>query len=601
MFEISLTNDNKAAFAIAPADRHGYDAALHKIVQFQDEFISINGLRYLQEKNDFNESDQLIVCVCGKVFNQLGCSENLLPLSAVEVSNRFLADGKKLLDKIKGHFIIVIYDKKKKTLFIAKDQLGLKHLYYKSEGDCFYISTNLNDFRRIDFEYNYSAVLEKILFTYPIGDESYLKDVFMLKQGIILSYSDSKLRQEEYFNIESLFNPSNGLKRLDQGHFIQIFEKSVLQRANAAEKLNVSLTGGFDGRANVAVLLKNHRDFRAYSFGKKGGENTTVPLDVADKIKLNYLPVYLDEEYEKNYSECALDAIYFSDGISIFQRANYIYALKKIAGYSNLNITGLIGGEVLAPVHLKSDYLNNLYYRLIYLQEKLQLKTILAKNNLGKYMKLGFIEQNKLMEKIEENINKRIHLLNDWKKQDHNWMYYLKDLMTLGFPRFYGNQMHLERYYCDNLSPFYDFDIIKYLFSTEYISIYRTAFVSSPFFRIKNRRLQSLIIKELFPELGKIPVDRGYPPNYNLDCRQVFIPFYYYQRIKKLKTAPPDFASPLWCKILFDEKLDLFGKLDDMFFNSSLIKKYIAGYETESYSQDFNHLLSVALWLGIEN
>jgi hypothetical protein len=475
--------------------------------------------------------------------------------------------------------------------------LGLKYLYYKINGDQFYISTNLNDFKRIGCEYKYSVVLEKILFTYPIGDESFLGDVFLLKQGCILSYFDAELKQEEYFNMDSLFHPGSDLDRFDKRRFIEIFEKSVLQRCNAAAKMNVSLTGGFDGRANVAVLLKNHRDFRTYSFGKKGGENTVVPLAVTTKLGLNYLPVYLDEEYEKHYAECASAAIYFSDGISIFERANYIFALKKIAAYSNYNITGLLGGEIFAPVHLKTDYLNETYFKLIYSEDKFELKQFLTNKNLGNYINMSFIEQNEITEKTGEAINIRIELVKKWKKQEYKWLYYLKDLMTLGFHRFYGNQMHLERYYCENLTPFYDLDVIKYLFSTDYISIYKAAFVSSPLFRINNRKLQSLIINELFPELGEIPVDRGYPPNYNLDYRRIFIPYFYYKRIKNLKKAPPDFASPLWCKSLFKEKLHLFDGFNNEFFNSESMQKTMAGYAKENYNKDFNHLLSVALWL----
>lgn len=600
MFEISLTN-YKGSFMSAPTNRHGYDVPYHSFVQFQDDFLTINGLRYFHDKDDFSENDQFVIFISGKVFYQLSYSINLEPLSSTEILRLFLKDGKYILDKLKGSFVIVIYDKKRKSIFVAKDQLGLKYLYYKRKGNYFFISTNLNDFKRIDYKYNYSAVIEKIIFTYPLGEESFIKEVFLLKQGSILTYADSKIVQEEYFNIEKLFPNSTNLKCFDEGYFVELFEKSVLQRVNVAEKSNVSLTGGFDGRANVAVLLKNHRNFRAYSFGKSGGENTRVPLVLSEKLGINYLPVYLDEEYEKNYSECALDAIYFSDGISIFERANYIYALKCLAGYSNYNMTGLIGGEIFAPVHLKTDYLNNEYFRVIYQNEKLDVPSILINKNLVDLLNMRFIECNKIINETKENINKRIQLVNKWKKQDYDWMYYLKDLMTLGFQRFYGNQMHLERYFCENLTPFYDLDVIKYLFSTDYNSIYRKAFKKTVFARINNRKLQSIIIKEFYPELGELPIDRGYPSNYNLDFRKFFIPYYYYRRKRKLKNASPDFSSTSWCKIMFREKSDMFNDIDNDFINAKLFHKKISGYEKIKYNKDFNHLFSVVLWLANKN
>jgi len=319
MFELSLTNDTKSQFLIQPALRHGYDSGLHKVVEFYNEHLIINGLKYKQEKGDFYEDENYLTLILGKVFRTLMRSDNLEPLTAEEVNNYYLLRGKSFLKDVKGNFIILIYNKINNTFFIAKDKLGLKYLYYKREQQYFYISSNLNDFKRIPFEYNYASVLEKVLFTYPINNETYIKNVFMLEQGGILEYTDCKLLNGTYFKIENLFNGSNKLKSFDKNFFIDLFEKSVIQRANVSENINVSLTGGFDGRTNVAVLLKNKRTFRAYSFGKKGGENTRIPLEVCEKFGINYFPIYLDNMFEKEYYDNALDCIFFSDGISSFE------------------------------------------------------------------------------------------------------------------------------------------------------------------------------------------------------------------------------------------------------------------------------------------
>jgi hypothetical protein len=600
MFEICLSNNKQSPFIIQPAARYGYDSALHEVFEYADKFITINGLKYLHAKNDFNVDDKFVVLISGKVFNSLEYSEDLNPLLEKDILDLYLISGKKFLEKIKGNFIILIYNKITKTIFIAKDQLGLKYLYYKIEDKYFYISTNLNDFKSIHFEYNYSAVIEKILFTYPIGVETFIKNVFMLELGCILTYTASKFENQIYFSIEDLF-PQNIIgNHFNKKHFLELFEKSVLQRANVSEKINVSLTGGFDGRANISVLLKNDQIFQTYSFGKKGGENTIVPIDVSKKLGIDYFPVYLDEEYEKKYSENALDSIYFSDGISIFERANYIFTLKQIANYSNYNLTGLIGGEIFAPVHLKVDYINKTYFNLIYLAEKVDLIDILSQKTLSSYLNLEFLKQKEILEKIEENIKIRGELIREWKNQEFKWMYYLKDLMTLGFQRFYGIQMHLERYYCENLTPFYDLDIIRYLFSTDHINIYSNAFKSSPLVRRNNRWLQSMIIKNSFPELGEIPVDRGYPPNYNLDCRKVFIPYIFYKRRQRLKDAIPDFTSPIWCQILFKEKIKEINAMKEKLFITKEIHKSVKDYDPVNYFKEFNQLLSTAIWLSVK-
>jgi hypothetical protein len=598
MFEISLSNNKQSPFIIQPAARYGYDPSLHKIVEFTNEFIIINGLKYVNETDDFYENGEYVIFISGKIFYSLSYSENLFPLLAQDLLDLYLNRGNKFLKIIKGNFIILIYNKIINSLFIAKDQLGLKYLYYKREDEYFYVSTNLNDFKRTHFEYNYSAVIEKILFTYPIGKESFIKDVFMLEQGSFLNYNDSRFVHVIYFNIEDIFPQNDIPNRFNNEHFIELFEKSVLQRANVCEKINVSLTGGFDGRTNVAVLLKNNRIFQTYSFGKIGGENTKIPLYVSGELNLDYFPVYLDDEFERDYSKCALDAVYFSDGISIFERANYVFALRQINDYSSYNITGLLGGEIFAPVHLKTDYINNTYFNLIYLEEKTDLRNVLSEETKSNYLNFEFFNQKDILEKYENNVSIRRKLIKSWQNQAYKWVYYLKDLMTLGFQQFYGNQMHLERYYCENLTPFYDLDIIHYLFSTNHINIYRNAFKSSPLVRRNNRRLQSLIIKNTFPKIGEIPVDRDYPPNYNLDYRKVFIPYIFYKRRKRLKDAPPDFTSSLWCRLFYNERIKEIYAIDENLFNIQKILKNISDYNPKNYNKEFNQLLSIAIWLS---
>lgn len=597
MFELTLTNDIKSEFAIQPNTRYGFNPALHETFEFENHFLYVGGLSYKCKQNDYYENEEYLILICGLVYHRLCSSDDLNPIYADEILNKFLKEGNDFLDKVKGNFIIVIYNKSMNSLILAKDQLGLKYIYYRTKGSLFYISTNLSDFKKIPYLYNRSAILEKILFTYPIGSESFIEGAYFLEQGSLLKIDNSGLKTKSYFKIDNIFSHELKPKPFDKQHFLELFEKSVLQRANASTKINVALTGGFDGRSIVSVLLKNKRRLHAYSFGKQGGENTKVPLLVASKLNLDYSPIYLDEEYENNYAKCALDSIYFSDGISTFERANYIYAMIKLSASASYNLTGLIGGEVFAPVHMLTDYISESYFNIVYKEAHLGIKDILIKSGLEKYFDLNNL-YNDVEEKISENVKMHKEQIQLWKEDKYAWMFYLKDLMSTGFQRFYGNQMHLERYFNENLTPFYDLDLLSYIFSTNHLDVYKKAFNSNPYVRRNNRKLQSLIIRNFSHSLGEITVDRGYPPNYTNDFRKLLIPIHFYKRKILSGITPPDFISPVWNQAFFSSlDLEIADKQGCEFFNSKEIYSSIRNYLPSKHNTHFNHLLSMFIWL----
>ena len=597
MFELSITNHHNSAFVKLPESKYGFSKDLHESISFTNPHIIISGSRFRKETGDYYENEDHVIVVVGKTFYRSAFSANLSSVNAAELLTQYKKHNEDFVNQLKGNFIIAIYTIKDNNLLVLKDTLGLKYFYHTCENNRFYLSTNLNDFKQITKKINYAAVIEKLIFTYPIGEESYLEDVFVLKEGGRLRINNGNLFKDTWTSINSLFaiDPLN--KKIDKQAFLRIFEKNVLQRASVANIINASLTGGFDGRSNIAVLLNHKKKFHAYSFGKQGGENTVIPKQIAEKLGLDYEPIYLEENFEQNYAQCALDAIYYSDGISIFERANYIYALKKLPAHSLYNITGLIGGEIFSPVHQKTDYINTTYYNIIYLEMDFSIKALLLEKNIKKYINDDIIENKLTQQKITDNIEKRRKLVRDWKNEDFGWMYYLKDLISLGFRQFYGNQMHLERFYNENLTPFYDIDMIEYLFSTRHILRYRHAFKDSLFLRRNNRKMQTWIISRFSKELAAIPVDRGYPPIYTTDIRWLLIPFFFFMRRCKLKQSEPEFSSSSWCNLLYKViKKDSFSFSSEL-LNSTNTIDAIEKYNSGCYSKNFNQALSIAIWL----
>ena len=86
----------------------------------------------------FNEDRSLAVVYNGEVYNYLELRKSLLALGHRFATNGdtetlvqgYAAWGTDMLKHLRGMFAFAIWDEKAKRLFVARDQLGVKPLYY---------------------------------------------------------------------------------------------------------------------------------------------------------------------------------------------------------------------------------------------------------------------------------------------------------------------------------------------------------------------------------------------------------------------------------------------------------------------------------------
>ncbi|MCI0473570.1 MAG: hypothetical protein L0Y76_08315 [Ignavibacteria bacterium] len=559
--------------------------------EYRQQRLSIFGL-YRKNGRKPLVKDGCLFFVYGNIFKRNHLQNSFeIPVQS-EIMNDIKSDLNNV-NKYKGNFIMVLIDTKTENITVLNSQLGIKHAYYYNTGKEFYLSSNLNLIRSVNYEINYGTLLQYLLFTYPVDGSTFLNRVKFLNPGEILKYRET-LHISSYYDIRSMFGKN--LIKFDINEYIYRFNKSVEQKYSSGENVYASFTGGFDGRTIISYLLKSGKDFKTYSFGKKNGENTSVPKSVSDKLKINYSPVYLDEDYEKSYAGNAMKVIYYSDGLSFNERANYIYSFSDLSKSTNCVLSGLIGGETLRPVHLRTDYMNQNYYDLFYANTEQDLGSMLSLKY--PYELFGF-RLNDFIDEINDAVDRKKKKI-DELKNNYGYLFYLIDLMQEGFRMYYGTEIHFERYYCENLTPYYDLDLLEYLYSTDYVKIFENAFRHNRIFRWKGQRIYARIIKANYPMLNDYPVDRGYPPGYLLNpLKLAAVPFLYSKR-KRNRGDKPDFTEYEWSKYFLKEYLgrDYYTG----FINDNFLKVRVKNYLNDNSGHDssLTRLVSLQTWLNMK-
>ena len=124
---------------------------------FNDKSIGleIEGLKiidFLGGEQPFESEDKNIILVFnGEIYNYIELREDLIKegykfkteSDTEVVLKSYQAYGKKMLNKLNGMFSFSIWDRNKKKLFIARDRLGVKPLYFHINKNGFFFSSTL--------------------------------------------------------------------------------------------------------------------------------------------------------------------------------------------------------------------------------------------------------------------------------------------------------------------------------------------------------------------------------------------------------------------------------------------------------------------------
>lgn len=166
--------------------------------------------------------------------------------------------GFECVEKLRGMFAFAIWDEKEKQLFIARDRVGIKPLYYihDSEGNLFFASEikSLIEAKAVKTEINYDVLPDQLANHGTSFDETLYKDIKRLMPGHFLVWKESEISIKKYWNLE--YEPKH--TEISDKEFVEQwlekFKESVRLRLMADVPLGMFLSGGIDSSAIAAVM-----------------------------------------------------------------------------------------------------------------------------------------------------------------------------------------------------------------------------------------------------------------------------------------------------------------------------------------------------------
>lgn len=273
--------------------------------------------------------------------------------------------GSGCLRHFNGMFAIAIWDEEQKSLFLARDRLGIKPLYYYENNDRFYFASEIKAIVAALKELpGLSTHLIDVYmsFGYVAGEETLLNGVKRLLPGRFMVVNSKNTEIRKYWELTFDNNQDHGLAYyLEQSR--ELLEDAVQIRLRSDVPLGIFLSGGLDSSTVVGILAgkvpERLKTFSvAYDFGPEYDETRYARL-VAKKFNTEHHEIFITPT---DFQSFVPDCIWLMDEPVTESAAISLYFVSRLA---KEHVTVVLSGEGSDEVFAGYDF-----YRYMLLLEK---------------------------------------------------------------------------------------------------------------------------------------------------------------------------------------------------------------------------------------
>ena len=244
-------------------------------------------------------SDQSVILVFnGEIYNfqvlRLGLEEKgyiFKGSSDTEVVlNMYLEYGIDCLPKLNGIFGLAIFDCRSENLFVARDALGVKPVYYFANDELFSFSSEIKSLLALvpdELEPDHESLQRYMTFLWCPGEGTPVKSIRKVLPGELISVRGGKVTAKEQWyrlpqtkNSKKIISGDDAVMRVRQG-----LSAAVERQMVADVPVGAFLSGGLDSSAIVALASQKASDLSCFTIEPVGGSDDDVVEDLPYAVK----------------------------------------------------------------------------------------------------------------------------------------------------------------------------------------------------------------------------------------------------------------------------------------------------------------------------
>ena len=281
-------------------------------IGFAQRRLSILDLSMLGHQPMHSDNKRISVVYNGEIYNFQELKKELADYpfrsncDTEVIIAAYLKWGISCIERFNGMFAIALYDRETQEVYLVRDRIGKKPLYYWYEDQNLVFASELKPIMKCPGFHGEIAkgVLSRYLFQqYINAPESIYQNVYKLEPGAILRFSKGQIKVWKYWDVKEAYekaqtNPVGSYEEAKE-HLKDLLKQAVAARMIADVPLGSFLSGGYDSSLITAIAQEHSTEpVKTFSIGfhEEKYNEAKYAGAVADYLGTNHTELYIDEQ-----------------------------------------------------------------------------------------------------------------------------------------------------------------------------------------------------------------------------------------------------------------------------------------------------------------
>ena len=215
--------------------------------------------------------------------------------------------GEKALLKFNGMFALALWDRKEKTLLIARDRYGIKPLYFLRQNSIFGFASEQKSFLEIPSfrkKINHGSILEYLTFQNIFTNNTLFKDINIIPSGHygilnLRSNSDNNFQLKQYWDYDFSEEEQFSSHKEYVDELDRLFVQAVNRQLISDVDLGSYLSGGMDSGSITAIASKQIKNLNSFTCGFDLSSASGIELSFDERKTAEAMSaIFKTEHYE---------------------------------------------------------------------------------------------------------------------------------------------------------------------------------------------------------------------------------------------------------------------------------------------------------------